>query len=260
MDLFDILPSNYFSIFAGKNRAIYAESLVVLFELLQNDEALINKQDFLKALKDKNASIVEKFDYTEEEIDDLDDGDEVLVGSSVSNKAAFIIRRLEETGWINVAIDPDTFEETIVLPQYSIALLKSFNEIITDETAPYLSLVHSTYSELKVEDEEPDELMYATLARCYENTKKLKVELITLIHSIRIFQTRLGKTFDTNKVLHSYFDVYKTKISDRYYHPLKTFDSVAKFKRPIIKILEKWVSNKELREKTCFASCIKRFK
>ena len=82
MDLFDILPSNYFSIFAGKNRAIYAESLVVLFELLQNDEALINKQDFLKALKDKNASFVEKFDYTEEEIDDLDDSDEMLVGSS----------------------------------------------------------------------------------------------------------------------------------------------------------------------------------
>ena len=249
MDLFDILPSNYFSIFAGKNRAIYAESLVVLFDLLQNDEALINKQDYLKALKDKNASVVEKFDYTEEEIDDLDDSDEALVGSSVSNKAAFIIRRLEETGWINVAIDPESFEETIVLPQYSIALLKSFNEIITDETAPYLSLVHSTYSELKVEDEEPDELMYATLVRCYQNTKKLKVELITLIHSIRIFQTRLGKTFDTNTVLHSYFDVYKTKISDRYYHPLKTFDSVAKFKRPIIKILEKWISNKELREK-----------
>lgn len=249
MDLFDILPANYFSIFAGKNKTIYSESLIVLFELLQNDEALINKQDFLKALKDKRASFVEKFDYSEEDLNDFGDDEALLVSQSVSSKAAFIIRRLEETGWINIAIDPETFEETIVLPQYSIALLKAFNDIISDETAPYLSLVHSTYSELKVEDEEPDELMYATLARCYENTKKLKVELITLIHSIRIFQTRLGKTFDTNTVLHSYFDVYKTKISDRYYHPLKTFDSVAKFKRPIIKILEKWVSNKELREK-----------
>ena len=249
MELFDILPSNYFSIFSGKNRTIYAESLIVLFELLQNDEALINKQDYLKALKDKRANFIDKLDYTAEDLSFLEQGEDILVNQNVASKAAFIIRRLEETGWINVAIDPETFEETIILPQYSISLLRAFNDIITDESAPYLSLVHSTYSELKVEDEEPDELMFATLTRCYENTKKLKVELITLIHSIRIFQTSLGKTFDTNIVLHSYFDVYKSKIIDRYYHPLKTFDSVAKFKRPIIKVLEKWVSNKEIREK-----------
>jgi hypothetical protein len=53
MNLFDIVPLNYFSIFQGKNRQIYAESLLILYELLQNDEALINKDDFLKALKIK---------------------------------------------------------------------------------------------------------------------------------------------------------------------------------------------------------------
>ncbi|MFA7222266.1 MAG: Wadjet anti-phage system protein JetA family protein [Bacilli bacterium] len=249
MNLFDIVPSNYFSIFNGKNRQIYAESLLILFELLQNDEALINKQDFLKALKDKGASYVDKLDYTEEDMSDVPDEDDVLISQKLNSKAAFVIRRLEETGWIDISIDPETFEETIVLPQYSIVCLRAINEIIGDETAPYLSLVHSTFSELKVEDEDPDELLYATLARCYENTKKLKVELITLIHSIRIFQNKLGKTFDTNNVLHSYFDVYKEKISDRYYHPLKTFDSVARFKRPIIRILDKWVSSKEIREK-----------
>jgi hypothetical protein len=97
--------------------------------------------------------------------------------------------------------------------------------------------------------------LFATLFRSYENTKKLKVELITLVHSIRIFQNKLGKTFDTNNVLHSYFDVYKSKISDRYYHPLKTFDSVAKFKRPIIRILERWLQNKSITRKDDYAKC-----
>lgn len=249
MNLFDIIPVNYFAIFQGKNRQIYAESLLILFELLQNDEALINKNDFLKALKDKRASFVNGFDYTEEDLNSLSDDDTSLVLQTLNSKASFIIRRLEETGWIDIAIDPDTFEETIVLPQYTIVFLRSINDVISDESAPYLSLVHSTYGELKLEDEGKDELLYATLLRCYENTKKLKVELITLVHSIRIFQSKLGKTFDTNNVLHSFFDVYKTKIVDRYYHPLKTFDSVAKFKRPIINILEKWVSNKEIRNK-----------
>jgi len=255
MNIFDIIPSNYFSLFAGKNRQIYAESLTILFELLQNDEALINKDDFLKALKDKGASYIDKFDFKDEDLESITD-DATLVGQSLSSKASFIIRRLEDTGWIDISMDPESFEETVVLPQYSIVYLRAINEIIGDETAPYSSLVHSTYSELKLEDEEPDELLFTTLLRSYENTKKLKVELITLVHSIRIFQNKLGKTFDTNNVLHSYFDVYKTKISDRYYHPLKTFDSVAKFKRPIIRILERWVSEKTIRDKMIAQSAL----
>ena len=249
MNLFDIVPTNYFSIFWGKNRQIYAESLLILYELLQNDEALINKDDFLKALKDKGAAMINSFDYQEEDFNDLADDDAQFMAETLNSKASFIIRRLQETGWIDISMDPDTFEETIVLPQFTIVYLRAINEIIGDETAPYSSLVHSTYSELKLEDEGPDELLYSTLLRCFENTKKLKVELITLVHSIRIFQNKLGKTFDTNNVLHSYFDVYKTKISDRYYHPLKTFDSVAKFRRPIIRILEGWLQNKEIRDK-----------
>ena len=62
-----------------------------------------------------------------------------------------------------------------------------------ESTAEYVSLVHATYSELKLEDDMRDEFMYATLVRAFENTKRLNVELITLAHSIRIFQNRLGK-------------------------------------------------------------------
>lgn len=253
MNLFDIIPENFFSIFQGKNRAIYAESLITLFDLLQNDESLISKNDFIKTLKDKNKDI-ESFSYEGEDLDDEEDNS--LLMDTISSKASFICRRLEETGWIDIAMDPDTFDETIILPVYSIMMVRSFKDIISDEESPYLSLVHSTYSELKLEDEDQDELLYTTLDRCYNNTKKLKVELVTLIHSIRIFQNKLGKVFVTNKVLHDYFDVYKNKISDRYYHPLKTFDSVAKFRRPIIKILDGWIKDKEVRNRLIQQACI----
>ena len=249
MNIFDVIPSNYFAIFQGKNRHIYAESLLILFDMLQHDEAIINKVDYLKALKDKGSAFVDKFDYSDENLDEFSEDDVLSMNQTISSKASFIVRRLEETGWIDIAVDPDNFEELVVLPQYTIVLLKAISDILSDETAPYLSLVHSTYSELKLEDEEHDELMFATLLRSYENTKKLKVELVTLVNSIRIFQNKLGKLFDTNNVLHSYFDVYKAKIVDRYYHPLKTFDSVAKFKRPIIRILESWVKDSSIREK-----------
>ena len=53
--------------------------------------------------------------------------------------------------------------------------------------------------------------------------------------------------FSLNDVLHSYFDNYKELVSDRLYHPIKTFDSVAKFRRPIINILNSWLKEDEKR-------------
>lgn len=253
MNLFDIVPNNYFSLFRGKNKEIYIESLSILYSLLQNDEAVIKKNDFLNALKEREKNL-NNFSLDDEELSEEEKND--LAIDTVSSKASFIIRRLEECGWIDISMDIDNYEEVVVLPAYTISLLKTFNDIVSDEEAPYLSLVHSTYSELKLEDEDMDELLYPTLLRCYENTKKLKVELITLVHSIRIFQNKLTKLFDTNEVLHSYFDIYKKKISDRYYHPLKTFDSVAKFKRPIIKILDRWLKDKSIREKLILQASI----
>ena len=246
MNLFDIIPENYFGLFGGKNKAIYLDSLMVLYNLLESDEAFIKKSDFVKTLRERGKEL-ESFTYEDEEFDATQDNS--LLAETASGKAGYIVKRLEETGWIDVMMDPDTFEESIIMPQYSILILKAFKDIISDEESPYMALVHATYSELKLEDEEQDELMYATLSRCYDNTKRLKVELITINHSIRIFQNRLSKLFDTNRVLHDYFDVYKNKIVDRYYHPLKTFDSVAKFKRPIIRILDRWINDRNLREK-----------
>ena len=244
LNLFNILPDNFFQIFSGKNREIYAHSLLILFDLFENDESLISRGDFIKTLKDKNKDL-DTFTFEDEE---FDDGDELIL-DNLSSKASFICKRLEETGWIDVAIDPDTLEETIVLPTYSITLLRALKDVIAEEESPYVSLVHSTYSELKLEDIDRDELFFTTLERAYKTTRKLKLELMTITNSIRIYQNKLSKTFHTNKVLHDYFDLYKSKVSDRYYHPLKTFDSVAKFKRPIIKILENWLSDKDAREK-----------
>lgn len=254
MNLFNIVPQNYFSIFQGKNREIYIESLSILYSLLQNDETFIRKVDFLNALKDREKDL-SLLDLTEEEISD-EEKENLKNDYNNSSKASYIVRKLEECGWIDISMDIDNYEEIVILPPYSISLLKTFSDIVSDEESPYISLVHSTYSELKLEDEDMDELLYPTLLRCYENTKKLKVELITLTHSIRIFQNKLSKLFDTNEVLHSYFDIYKRKISDRYYHPLKTFDSVAKYKRPIIKILNHWLETKEIREKLIFQASI----
>ena len=154
MNLFDIIPENYFGLFGGKNKAIYLDSLMVLYNLLESDEAFIKKSDFIKTLRER-AKELESFSYEDEELDSTEDNS--LLAETATGKASYIVKRLEETGWIDVMMDPDTFEESIIMPQYSILILKAFKDIISDEESPYMALVHSTYSELKLEDEEQDE-------------------------------------------------------------------------------------------------------
>ena len=61
LNLFNILPDNFFQIFSGKNREIYAHSLLILFDLFENDESLISRGDFIKTLKDKNRRYFQLF-------------------------------------------------------------------------------------------------------------------------------------------------------------------------------------------------------
>ncbi len=241
MSLFTIIPNNFFSILASKNKEIYAEALLLLHRSIEDNDLFIKKNEFTRNLKDRLNELALTVDISAEE----EGEDEEIINHS--DKASFIVRRLEECGWIDVEVNPENFEEYIALPSYSINMLALISSLVKESTAEYVSLVHATYSELSLEDEMRDEFMYATLVRAFENTKALNVELITLAHSIRIFQNRLGKVFSTNNILSDYFDNYKTRVSDRYYHPLKTFDSVAKFKRPILTILQKWLYDDEVR-------------
>lgn len=243
MSLFTIIPHNFFSILASKNKEIYAEALSLLYQAIEDNDLYIKKNEFVRNLKDRLNELSKELVVSVEA--DPNDEDEMI---NHADKASFVVRRIEECGWIDVEVNPENFEEYIALPSYSIHVLNLLNNLVKESTAEYVSLVHATYSELKMEDEARDEFMFATLVRAYENTKALNVELITLSHSIRIFQNRLGKVFSTNNILSDYFDLYKTRVSDRYYHPLKTFDSVAKFKRPIMQILQNWLYDDEIRK------------
>ena len=242
MKLFELVPDKFYSILTGKNKNIYVVALLTLYSLINSNDFNVKKEEFIRFLKEKADNDIKDFSIEEEtEFSDFDDS------TSISSKASLIVKRLEETGWIEIELDPNSFDEYIVLPTYSIKSISTLFDIVNESSEAYSSLVHTTYSELKLEDDNHDEFMYATLVKAYENTKKLKVDLITLSHSIRIYQNRLNKLFTSNEVLHSYFDNYKELVSDRLYHPLKTFDSVARFKRPIVTILEKWLSDTETR-------------
>ena len=240
MNLFDVLPTEFFRLLTGRNQAIYAKSLDLLLNALEHDQFKISKDQFSQTLKDAEIDWSRDFEYDSNDIPDN--------APVTASKVAYIINRLEECGWIEFIIDPIDNREYIVLPDYTIFVLQALRKITNDVDNLSLSLVHSTYSELKLEDEQPDEFLYASLQRAYENTIKLRTDLVTLGHSIQIAANRLGSLFSTNEILHDHFDRFKERVANRYYHPYKTFDSITRFRRPIVGILNGWLNDREIRK------------
>ncbi|HBQ64040.1 MAG TPA: hypothetical protein DD727_03780 [Clostridiales bacterium] len=142
----------------------------------------------------------------------------------------------------------DSFEEDITLPDYTVKLLDLFVSLTSDEAREYNSYVYATYSALKTADAERNDYLYNALVTAYNNTTRLIDELKTLHNNIRRHHQALNDFATANDVLKGHFDIYKTLIMDRIYHPLKTLDSVPRFKAPILRILADWLSDLPLRQ------------
>ncbi len=247
MRLFEVLPQNLFSILASKNKEIYVEALFVLRKAFKQ-EMTISKSDIVSMLI---ASLDEKMlelDMSEEEEgneDSLEDTDTITLSST----AHYILRRLRDTGWIDVEYKIDSFEENITLPYYTIKIINLLYSVTDESVKEYNSYVYSTYSALKIADQERDDFIYNALLTAYDNTVLLIDELKTLHNNIRRYHQALNDYATVNEVLKGHFDEYKGLIMDRIYHPLKTLDSVPRFKIPILKILSKWLADNALRDK-----------
>lgn len=247
MRLFEVLPQNLFSILTSKNKEIYTEALFILRKAFKQ-EMSISKSDVVVMLISSLDERMLELDMSDEEevIDDkLEDADTITLSST----AHYILRRLRDTGWIEVEYQMDSFEENITLPDYTIKIINLLNSLTVESVKEYNSYVYSTYSALKIADQERDEFVYNALLTAYDNTVLLIDELKTLHNNIRRYHQALNEYATVNDVLKGHFDEYKGLIMDRIYHPLKTLDSVPRFKIPIVKILSKWLTDNILRDK-----------
>lgn len=249
LKLFEILPHNLFSILTSKNREVYVEALFVIRRAFKQEMSII-KSDLVSMLINSLDEIIYQMDLSEEE--DAENGDtyndDERDGASLSSTAHFILRRLRDTGWIEAEYRVDSFEENITLPDYSVKLINLLYSLTDESVREYNSYVYSTYSALKTADQERDDYMYDALLTAHGNTVKLVDELKTLHNNIRRYHQALNEYATVNDILRGHFDEYKNLITDRIYHPLKTLDSVPRFKNPIIKILGGWVRDQGIRE------------
>ena len=231
--LFDHIPENLFSILASANKKLYIEALFVLRKAFKI-ELVIRRTDLIAMLIDSLETSIRQADFTEEGEDLQED-----VGD-ISGKAHLLLRRLRETGWLEIEYEKNSYDENVTVPDYAIKIINLLFDLSIDERKEYNSYVFATYSALKNTEENQDYL-YQALSTAYRNTVQLLDELKSLFNNIKRYHMKITDELGVNDLLEEHFDVYKEKIIDQVYYPLKTIDSVPRFKNSIIMILNEWV-------------------
>lgn len=164
---------------------------------------------------------------------------------NLSGKAYLLLRKLRETGWIETEFEPRSFDELITIPDYAISVMNLLYELSEEKVREYNSYVYATYAALTNVKENRD-FVYQALNAAWQNTVHLIDELKSLFNNIRRYYARIPSEEDVNALLAEHFDEYKAKVVDMVYYPLKTIDSVPRFKHSIISTLNGWLLDEEI--------------
>ena len=241
MELFDVVPNNMFSVFTSKNKELYASSLLILRQLFKQ-EIMIEKEKLATSLVNALEQELYNIDMSEENEIDIQ-----RIGKDALSLARFIIRKFKDTGWIEVEYENKTsFIEYITLPPYSVKLINTLHDIVEEETREYSTYMFAIYSSLKQADMDKDEYRYASLVNSYDKTLELENELKVLYHNLRRKYNRLSSLNTVNDMLHDHFDEYQQRIINQVFLPLKTKDSITRFKGNVFSILNKWIKDKSI--------------
>ncbi len=235
MDFFDLVPDNFFSLLSSKNKKIYLASIIESFKVYETGSILgIEKKiivDDLIYFLDTNPYLYDVEDEEDEEADP----------KNKRELANYILRRMEECGWIYVDVNND-YEEILNFTDTAIiiceALLKAYPQFEYNEDdineyvnpSEYQGYIYSIYSLLNQRDNVEYALLFSLV---YSNTKQL-------IRAIRRLDARMKdyiqSVVDTSEIkdLMQRLIFYKSDIYDSSYMKLKVSDNINRYRLAIV--------------------------
>lgn len=237
MELFNVLQPSMFTLLTSKNREIYVSSLFILRKVFLQ-EFNIEKDKLIATV----ASAIEKNNY-----ELMDSEGEVIDKTLIKDPkstSSYIIKKFEETGWIECEYNRTAkFKENVMLPPYSVKLLNTLFEIASEQDSPYTIHLYNIYSNLFSADVDKTDYRYIALTNSVDELHDLENTLKLLNHDLRRRYRLISSYTAANDILVEHFDDYQKKVVEQIFIPLKTKDSVSRFKGNISSILIKWLRN-----------------
>lgn len=243
MALFNRIPERFFSILVSQKKELYVQALFVLRQAFKT-ELVIRKDDLIVTLMDSLEEDFANADFSEE----AEEESSTENAENLSGKAHLLLRKLKSTGWIETEFEARSFEEHITVPDYAVAVMNLLYDLSSERIREYNSYVYATHAALSNAKDNPD-YVYQALQAAWNNTVDLVDELKSLFNNIRRYYAKIAGEESVNSLLAAHFDEYKTKIIDAVYYPLKTMDSVPRFKHAIISTLNTWLLSEEMQDR-----------
>lgn len=238
MALFQVIPEDFFSILASRNRHLYVEALEVLWSLYQ-ERMKISRKLYVEHLMESLDSKEQGDIFEDEEMHQEEK-------ENIRGKASFLVRKLKEKGWIEEELSPD-YEIYYTVPDYSSRLLNLFYDLQSAETHRGFSYVYGSYSVLKTADSEKDptgQMQALTIA--WDNTQELIKLLKKIYHNMKRYIKSHSDLESSNDVIAMYYDDFMNNVAKKYIEPLKLRESIPKYRNSIQSILMSWLEDEEV--------------
>ncbi len=249
MDFFDMVPDNFFSLLSSKNKRIYLSSILQVFKVYETGTILgIDKKivvDDLTYFLETNKNYL---------FDAEDENDEESNPNTKRDLANYILRRMEECGWIYVDVTNDYVEilnfsdDAIIICEALINAYPQFEysdeELPADYINPneYHGYIYSINSLLS----QKDNVDYAlTFSLVYSNTKQLIRALRRMDARMKDYITSVVENTDIKNLMEKLIS-YKNDIYDTSYTRLKIADNIDRYRLSIITRLEEMQSDEAI--------------
>lgn len=233
---FEIVPEDFFKILTSKNKFIYTETIFRIDDLMHSS-IYISRDDVVESL----CIFYEEINFG---FKDFEDDEEYTIINTYHALAQSILRELQKKGWIQIIYE-EGYIEQVSFPSYANRFVQVMRELSESTTESFTRNVFSTYSNLKTGLTTPGSELQGIEA-AWKSTKDLQRSIQNAYYDLSKVYTSVIKELSSNDMLIQHFEVYKQGIIDRVLYPLKTSDSVLRYKNPILDLLEEYEKQETL--------------
>lgn len=221
--MFHIIDEHFFVPLASPNKVVYWGCICKLFSVMDHQLSFGVERDVL----------VEELQYYFEASQAADLVGEDVEGKSARDKANWMIRKLENYGWIDIETDK-SYVQRVNFKEYAVKVIRTLLEIAEGKQIEYQGYIYTIYSLVRGTTDNPGIVLLSIV----ENTDMLITGLKNLSSSIKHYIDELTKYKTPAEIMSVLFNDYIENIVDKAYHRLLTSDNVSKFRPEIIERLE----------------------
>ena len=221
--MFHIIDEHFFVPLASPNKLVYWECICKLFSVMDHQLSFGVERDVL----------VEELQYYFEQTQSAELEGEDVEGKSARDKANWMLRKLENYGWIDIETDK-SYVQRVNFKEYAVKVIRTLLEIAEGKQIEYQGYIYTIYSLVRSTTDNPGIVLLSIV----ENTDMLITGLKNLSSSIKHYIDELTRYKTPAEIMNVLFNDYIENIVDKAYHRLLTSDNVSKFRPEIIERLE----------------------